>query len=69
MIGRIRAPYLLNGVSQESNQSSGMFPMIDELSAKDVFEELKAEGMSCKELLRELESLREVITIYLFIFY
>ena len=35
---------------------------MEELSAKDIFEGLVVEGKSCEKMLKELESLREVLT-------
>ena len=64
MNGKIRAPYQLNGVSEKISKSSGIYQVIDELLAKELLEEFEVEGKSCQELLTELESLREVITLW-----
>ena len=64
--GRNKEPCQLNGRSDESSKDSGIFPIMDEVLAKEAFEEIKVEGKSSEELLRELESLKEVITNDLF---
>ena len=62
MNSRNKEPCQLDGWSEDSSKSSEIFQIMDELLAKDSFEDLVVEGKSCEEMLKELENVREVIT-------
>ena len=49
--GRNKETCQLDGWSEESRKSSGIFQIMDELLAKDILEDLVVEGKSCEKML------------------
>ena len=50
--GRNKETCQLDGWSEESSKSSGIFQIMDELLAKDILEDLVVEGKSCEKMLK-----------------